>query len=317
MSNKIIYALLFILGFQPCFSQLKWEKVSGKPDTKNAVIAGKSSQGENIYVARASYKNGLHPGKLQNGACYISYGGKGLLFQQYELLKNGAKVNYTWETWNGNIPENAFVGGNENGSDLYVCRAKYEGDLIPGKIVSGNCNISWQTSEIVIENDFEVLVTKSGKTIKDIKIGTEIGNKAPEIKLKSPEGSEIALSSLKGQYVLIDFWASWCGPCRGENPTVVAAYNSFKDKEFKNGNGFAIYSVSLDNNKAAWLKAIKDDKLVWETHVSDLQGWGSAAAAIYGVEAIPSNFLIDGEGTILAIDLRGSDLATELNKHLK
>jgi len=144
-----------------------------------------------------------------------------------------------------------------------------------------------------------------------------IGQKAPELNFLNPNGDSIALSSLKGKMVLIDFWASWCGPCRGENPTVVAAYNSFKDKEFKNGNGFAIYSVSLDNNKAAWLKAIKDDKLVWETHVSDLQGWGSAAAAIYGVEAIPSNFLIDGEGTILAIDLRGSDLATELNKHLK
>jgi thiol-disulfide isomerase/thioredoxin len=95
---------------------------------------------------------------------------------------------------------------------------------------------------------------------------------------------------LRGKVVLIDFWASWCGPCRRENPAVVAAYNKFKDK------GFDIYSVSLDQDKGRWVGAIAQDGLVWKSHVSDLKGWQSAASAIYGVQSIPAQFLLDKEG---------------------
>jgi thiol-disulfide isomerase/thioredoxin len=147
--------------------------------------------------------------------------------------------------------------------------------------------------------------------------GINIGNKAPELKYMSPEGKEIALSDLKGKVVLIDFWASWCGPCRRENPAVVQAYTKFKDEKFKNGKGFDIYSVSLDQNKEAWTKAIEADKLTWKSHVSDLKYWASEGAQKYGVNSIPSNWLIDKDGIIIARNLRGEALVKELEKHLK
>jgi thiol-disulfide isomerase/thioredoxin len=148
-------------------------------------------------------------------------------------------------------------------------------------------------------------------------VGLEIGNTAPELKFLSPEGKTIALSSLRGKIVLIDFWASWCPPCRLENPNVVSVYNEFKDKNFKGGKGFTIYSVSLDRTKEAWVKAIADDKLSWPNHVSDLKYWNSEAGAIYGVDAIPTNFLIDGNGKIIGKSLRGAALRNALQQILE
>ncbi len=132
-----------------------------------------------------------------------------------------------------------------------------------------------------------------------------IGSVAPDIKAPTPDDKEMSLSDLRGKYVLLDFWAAWCGPCRQENPNVVRVFQKYKDK------GFTVFGVSLDNAKDKWLKAIETDQLTW-SHISDLKGWQSEPAAEYGVRSIPANYLLDPEGRIIAKDLRGAALEAKM-----
>jgi len=139
---------------------------------------------------------------------------------------------------------------------------------------------------------------------------TAVGQVAPDFTQNDPEDKPVKLSDFRGQYVLIDFWASWCSPCRQENPNVVSAFNKYKDKNF------TILGVSLDRDKAAWIKAIKEDKLTW-THVSDVKYWDNEVAKMYGIGSIPANLLLDKDGKIIGKNLRGEKLEEALAKFVK
>lgn len=171
-------------------------------------------------------------------------------------------------------------------------------------------------------DEFERLFTSLDKSLQSSKYGQSVSQYIKSLKLSGigvvaedfaqndVDGKPVKLSSFRGKYVLVDFWASWCGPCRQENPNVVKAFNKYKDKNF------TILSVSLDEDKNRWVRAISQDGLAW-THVSDLQGWNNGVAVQYGIRSIPSNFLVDPQGRIVARNLRGGALDAKLNEILK
>jgi peroxiredoxin len=157
---------------------------------------------------------------------------------------------------------------------------------------------------------------QQNKTFKPVP--PKIGDVAPDINLPSTDRSiNYSLAELKGKMVLVNFWASMVAQCRFENPNLVAAYNNFKDKSFQSGNGFTVFSVSMDTDLNNWKNGIQKDKLIWQHHVSDLQGYDSKVVNDYGVKVIPFNYLIDGNGIIIAINLKGAELAKALNAQLK
>lgn len=180
--------------------------------------------------------------------------------------------------------------------------------LIPS--IAGSSFNFFEADSLLSSLSLGIQNSATAKLVKDYidsEKKTSVGAMAPDFALSDTSGRAIALSSLKGKYVLLDFWAAWCAPCRQENPNVVNAHKQFKDK------GFTVFGVSLDRDKKSWIAAIREDKLNWQ-HVSDLKYWGSEAAVLYKVGSIPRNFLLDPNGKIIGRDLRGPDLLDKLNE---
>lgn len=143
------------------------------------------------------------------------------------------------------------------------------------------------------------------------------GNYVTDIEYPDMNGNPLPLSSLKGNLVLIEFWAGWCGPCRFQSPQLVALYRKYHNAQFSHAKGFEIYSISLDVNRDFWMRAIEQDGLIWKSHVSDLRGWNSDAASRFGIRSIPANFLVDANGKIVGKNLTPAEIENYLQKNLK
>ena len=183
----------------------------------------------------------------------------------------------------------------------------YTRDIEPEKI---EIAVGGLTKRFPTNQAIATIVAQYKQLIAQNKSLPKIGGIAPDITMADTSGKAFSLSMLRGKYVLVDFWASWCGPCREENPNVVNAYQEFKNKNF------TVLGVSLDKQKAEWTKAVEEDHLTWY-HISDLKYWSSAAVAPYGIEGIPYNVLLDPQGKIIAMNLRGNDLQIKLSELIK
>ena len=276
---------------QPIYLYLENSAISisgTKSDIKNLKIEGSSSQKD--FDAFQDVFNPLI-GNLNAIAAQLENAGEGRkkseLLNQYDSLVR--RINQQVEI---------FIGARKN---------SYVSPFV--LFVTAQLNQDYQA----LENRFNMLSdnvrnSNIGKSFMEFvaynKVGT-VGTMALDFVQNDTAGNPVSFASYKGQYVLVDFWASWCKPCRVENPNVVKAFNKFKSKNF------TILGVSLDQDKDAWIKAIEKDKLTW-THVSDLASWNNAVAQLYRVNSIPQNILVDPSGKIIAKDLRGEDLEKKL-----
>jgi thiol-disulfide isomerase/thioredoxin len=223
-----------------------------------------------------------------------------------EIVNSQREYTFRFIRENINSPASLMALYQQIGSHYYLLDP--DKDFPYYKMVDSSLTILYPKSEAVQELHRQVVELTAQKHASEMsRKRFEKGAAVPEIALPSPDGDTIALSSLKGKYVLLDFWASWCSPCRSENPNLVAAYQKYHSK------GFEIYQVSLDRSYAAWTKAIEDDHLTW-IHVSDLQFWNSVVVPVYNIQGIPANLLLDPEGRIVDQNLRGEMLRERLKE---
>jgi len=288
----------------PDFVELYLEKgvisLTSKDSVYNAVVVGSVVNDDNRKLTEklAAAKNKM---KVMMAEYYAAPDEK----KKSKVFQDETEKRYNAITKEIQEIESAFIRDNPN-SYVSLDIVKNTGGSIP--------NVE------VLDSLFKSLT----ETIRNSSAGKELSERIDKLKLvavgaiapdftqMTPENQPVKLSDFKGKYVLIDFWASWCGPCRAENPNVVKVYNQYKD------NGFTVLGISLDNEKGrdAWLKAINKDQLTW-TQVSDLKGWYNEVAALYSVKAVPQNFLIDPNGKIIAKNLRGEELAAKLKEIIK
>ncbi len=235
------------------------------------------------------------------------------LTDQENLLRAGFK--------GGSTAEKAALDKQLN--DLEKQKERVKSQFIAGhpKSFYSLCLVEQRTSFTTGYDEIKPLYDKLDKSVKQTESGkklaqtldllkkSRLGKQMPDFMQRDTSGNPVQFSRFKGQYVLVDFWASWCGPCRAENPNVLKAYNTFKDK------GFTVVGISLDDKAANWKKAIRDDKMPW-VQLSDLKGWKNGVSADFGIESIPSNLLVDPSGKIVAKNLRGAVLENKLKELL-
>ncbi len=246
-----------------------------------------------------------------------------------KILKGRMQTISLWEEANSKLYEQAYKDKNkkvidsldEVDNEILIAKRRVVADFVkdyPASMraamaITENFGYYAEASDVEpLYNELDTKIKNSpkGQEIKkivEVYSAVAIGKTAPDIIQFNADSNRVSLSSLKGKYVLIDFWASWCGPCRRENPNIVAAYNQFRNK------GFTVFGVSYDIKKDRWLKAIADDHLDWY-QVSTLEGWDNPTSAMYGIKAIPSNVLIDKDGIIIAKNIFGEKLVKKLSE---
>ncbi|MGN6439213.1 MAG: redoxin domain-containing protein [Agriterribacter sp.] len=298
---------------EPQFAVLTFDEASQQKPLSFFLESGK------IQVTAS--KDSLFKGKVSGSATQDEYQ---KFYTSYEIIDNKQRelyMKYQQASMSGDVNtaeqvRKDFEALEKENKDLVVKFAKENpGSYAAPFLIAQNFLAEPDAAELQpLYNGLKENIKAShfGTVIKkalDASQSTAIGSTAPNFTLTDINGKQVSLASYKGKYILLDFWASWCGPCRQENPAVVKAYNAYKSK------GFDILGVSLDQKKEAWEQAIQEDQLSW-THVSDLKGWQSDVASLYGVRAIPMNYLLDKEGKIIAKSLRGEDLMKKLGEVL-
>ncbi|HNY01864.1 MAG TPA: TlpA disulfide reductase family protein [Bacteroidales bacterium] len=333
--NKIDTGLVFLQKFEAD----KWVNTdSTRLEKGSFVFKGKVDLPELIHISLPSSQLIL-PVFVENTAIQIEINPDTVeksvvtgspthdIFKQYQTMTDAinAKMDVVYSDWKAAKEKSDTLGMKRNDSLSTALDAEMKKQLVDFAKTNNKSVVSpyivlrnsWQfelpeLEQIVGSMDTTLNASMYLKSLRErvrVLQSVQVGQPAPDFSMNDSTGKPVQLSSLKGKVLLVDFWASWCSPCRAENPNVVKAWQAYNKK------GFDVLGCSFDQNREKWIKAVKDDKLTW-THVSDLKGWGNAAGKLYGVNSIPANVLLDKDQKIIGRNLRGEDLMKKLEEIL-